>query len=118
MEDSPSFDEFFEEGLEEETEMTIQYLVEQGAAEWDGIDKYGERMFKFNMPILLEVMPELYHEIMADLDNTMLDLYKKELVEVEYNENLEAIFTISEKAKNMLDELGMGYLFDNDPDQK
>jgi hypothetical protein len=118
MENRPNFEDFFEDNSDEETEMVIQYLVDNGAAEWDGIDQFGERMYKFNMPILQEVMPELYDEIMLDIDETMLDLYKRELVEIEYNEDLEATFTISEKAKSMLDDLGMGYLFDNDPNQE
>ena len=116
MENNYSFDEFFEDGSDEETELFIQHLVDNGAAEWDGVDKFGERMYKFNMPILQKVMPELYNEIMIDLDEAMLELYKQDLVEIEYNEDLEATFSISEKARVMLYELGMGYLFDSDPD--
>jgi hypothetical protein len=112
----PDFGDFFEEGMEEETEMVIEYLVSQGAAEWDGMDEYGERMFKFNMPVLQEIMPDLYKEIMADVDNTMLGLFEQGLVDVEYDENLQAMFKVSEKAKEMLMELGIDYLLDNDPD--
>jgi hypothetical protein len=112
----PDFGDFFEEGMEEETEMVIEYLVSQGAAEWDGMDEYGERMFKFNMPVLQEIMPDLYKEIMADVDNTMLGLFEQGLVDVEYDENLQAMFKVSEKAKEMLTELGIDYLLDNDPD--
>ena len=114
--DRPNFDDFFEEGMEEETEQVIEYLVSQGAAEWDGIDQSGERMFKFNMPVLKEIMPDLYAEIMGDIDNTMLDLFQKGLIDIEYDENLEAMFKISEQAREILSDLGMGYVFDNDPD--
>ena len=110
--DRPNFDDF----LEEETEQVIEYLVSQGAAEWDGIDQSGERMFKFNMPVLKEIMPDLYAEIMGDIDNTMLDLFQKGLIDIEYDENLEAMFKISEQAREILSDLGMGYVFDNDPD--
>jgi hypothetical protein len=117
MDNGPDFGDFFEEGVEEETEMLIQYLVDMGAAEWDGMDEYGERMYKFNMPVLLKVMPELYDEIMADIDETLLDLYKQELVEIEYDENLQASFKLSEKAKQILNDMGIGYLINDDPDQ-
>lgn len=112
----PDFDDFFEEGMEEETERVIEYLVSVGAAEWDGMDESGERMFKFNMPILKEIMPDLYTEIMGDIDNTMIELFKDGLVDIEYDENLEAMFKISEKARVILSDMGMDYLFDNDPD--
>jgi len=117
MENDPNFGDFFEEGMEEETEMLIQYLVDMGAAEWDGMDEYGERMYKFNMPVLFKVMPKLYDEIMADIDETMMDLYKQDLIEIEYNENLEALFKLGDKAKEILNDMGIGYLINNDPDQ-
>lgn len=114
--DIPEFNDFFEEGMEEETEKIIEYLVSMGAAEWDGMDEYGERMFKFNMPVLQKIMPELHKEIMEDIDKTMLELFSQGLVEIEYNENLEAMFQISEKARQILSDLGMDYIVDNDPD--
>jgi hypothetical protein len=112
--DDANFSDFFEEGMEEETEKIIEYLVSQGAAEWDGMDQYGERMFKFNMPVLQEIMPELYKEIMEDIDSTMLDLFEKGLVDIEYDENLQAMFKVSEKAREMLSEMGIDYLIDGE----
>jgi len=111
MED-PDFDEFFDGLSSEETEEIIQFLVDQNAAEWTGMDEYGERMFKFNMDVLQKVMPGLHSQIMADIDNTMLDLFQKGLVEVEYDENLEAMFHLSDQAREILHEMGMDYLED------
>lgn len=115
--DNADFSDFFEEGYEEETEEIIEYLVSQGAAEWDGMDEFGERMYKFNLDVLKGLMPELYDEIMADVDNTMLELFEKGLVDIEYNENLEALFKISDKAKEILEDLGIDYLINDDPNQ-
>jgi hypothetical protein len=115
MEDA-DFNDFFEDGFEEETEEIIEYLVSQGAAEWDGMDEFGERMFKFNMDTLKEIMPELYRQIMLDVDNTMLSLFNDGLVDIEYNENLEAMFKVSDKARAILEDLGIDYLINNDPD--
>ena len=115
--DNADFSDFFEEGYEEETEEIIEYLVSQGAAEWDGMDEFGERMYKFNLDVLKGLMPELYDEIMADVDNTMLELFEKGLVDIEYNENLEALFKISDKAKEILEDLGIDYLINDDPKQ-
>jgi hypothetical protein len=108
--DEPNFDEFFDDLSDEETEEIIQFLVENGAAEWNGFDEFGEKMFKFNLEVLKEIMPMLHQQIIEDLDNTLLDLFEKGLVEVEYDENLEATFYVSEDGKKALKDLGMDYL--------
>jgi hypothetical protein len=59
-------------------------------------------------------MPELYKEIMEDIDSTMLDLFEKGLVDIEYDENLQAMFKVSEKAKEVLSEMGIDYLIDGE----
>ena len=82
---------------------------------WDGMDQYGERMYRFNMDILKDVMPELYEEIMGDVDRAMLELFDQGLVDIEYNENLEAMFKISKKARLILEDLGIDYLVNDDP---
>ena len=113
MEDA-DFNEFFDELDDQETEKIIKFLVDAGAAEWDGMGIDGERLYKFNMEILNKVMPSLHDQIMEDIDETMIDLFQKDLVNVEYNENLEAIFKISEQGKEVLKELGIDYLFDDE----
>jgi len=106
-------DEFDEEDVEA-SEQVIGYLINVGAAIWDGMDDSGERIFKFNMPLLQEVMPELYDQIMEDIDEVMLDLYERELVEVEYNEELEARFKISEEGRKELAKYGFDYFYADD----
>ena len=115
--ENADFNDFFEDGFEEETEEIIEYLVSQGAAEWDGMDEFGERTYKFNMDILKEIMPDLYNEIMLDVDNTMLGLFNDGLVDIEYDESLNAMFKVSDKAKAILEDLGIDYLINNDSDQ-
>jgi hypothetical protein len=107
--DEPDFDEFFDDMTDEETEFVIQYLVDRGAAEWDGMDQYGERMFSFNMDILAEVMPKLWQQVMEDVDKTLLDLFEAGLANVEYDENLEATISITEKGEEILKNLGMDF---------
>lgn len=114
--ENPDFEDFFEEISDEETEEIIDYLVSQGAAIWDGVDEYGERMFKFNMEVLKEVDPKLYSEVMGDLDEIMMDLWQQDLVELEYDEELNAKFRVSEEGVEALRELGIEYLINDDPD--
>ena len=107
--DEPDFDEFFDGMTDEETEFVIQYLVDHGAAEWDGMDQYGERMFKFNMDVLAKVMPDLWQQIMNDVDQTLLDLFNAGLANVEYDENLEATISLTEDGEEALKALGIDF---------
>jgi hypothetical protein len=115
MEDNEEFDEEeFDEDDDIASEQVIGYLIKVGAAIWDGMDDEGERIFKFNMPILQEVMPDLYDQIMEDIDEVMLDLFNRGLVEVEYNEDLDASFKISPEGREELAKLGFDYFYPDD----
>jgi hypothetical protein len=110
-EDDEEFDsdDEFDEDDQIVSEQVIGYLINMGAAVWDGMDKDGARMFRFNMDVLQDVMPDMYDAVMEDLDQVMLGLYEEGLVEVEYDENLEAKFNISPEGKQVL----KGFGFDN-----
>jgi hypothetical protein len=84
----------------------MQYLLEEGAAELDGIDEDGEPVYKFDMDVLEEVMPELYQVMMDDMDSVLADLYQKDLIDVTYDDDLNAQITISEAGKSALLEAG------------
>lgn len=107
--DEPDFDEFFDDMTNEETELVIQYLVDRGAAEWNGMDQYGERMFRFNMDVLAEVMPELWQQVMEDVDQTLLKLFEAGLANVEYDENLEATISLTEEGEKILKQMGIDF---------
>jgi len=110
--ENPDFDEFFDGMSDEETELIIQYLVDKGAAFWDGMDQYGERMYRFNMDVLVKVMPELYDQIMADVDETLISLFEAGLASVEYNEDLEALITLTPEGEEVLRKMGMGHFWE------
>jgi hypothetical protein len=84
----------------------MEYLVSEGAAIIDGIDDNGEAIYRFDMEILEEVMPELHQVLVQDMDNILIDLYQKDLIEVSYDENLNAHMTVSEEGKRILEENG------------
>jgi hypothetical protein len=84
----------------------IGYLEEQGAVTWDGMDKDGEAMFKFNLEKLKEVMPELHEEILKDIDEDLMVLYQQGFVELEYDEELNAKFRITEKGVKWAEDMG------------
>ena len=61
-------------------------------------------MFKFNLPVLKKVMPDLYNKIMGDLDEDLMDLYKAGMVDVEYDEDLNAMFRLTDKGQELKDK--------------
>jgi len=84
----------------------MEYLISEGAAILDGIDENGEPIYKFDMDVLEEVMPELHAVMQEDMDQVLVDLYQQGLIEVSYDENLNALMSISEQGKVALLEAG------------
>jgi Tfp pilus assembly ATPase PilU len=91
--------------MEHDDDKLIGFLEDQGAIIWDGQSEDGEAVFRFNLEKLKEVMPELYDEIMADIDKDLMDLYQMGMVEIEYDENLNAMFRITEEAEKLMREV-------------
>ena len=93
----------------------MDYLVSEGAAILDGVDDEGEPIYRFDMELLEEVMPELHQVLIEDMDNILIDLYQKDLIEVSYDENLNAKIAISEEGKIAL--MQAGFDLDNSEDE-
>jgi len=91
---------------DEEHREIMEYLISEGAAILDGIDEDGEPIYRFDMDVLEEVMPELHAAMQQDMDQVLVDLYQKGLIEVSYDENLNALMSISEQGKIALTEAG------------
>jgi len=97
----------------EEHQEIMEHLISEGAAILDGLDENGEPIYKFDMDILEEIMPELHAVMQEDMDQVLVDLYQKGLIDVSYDENLNAMMVISEQGKVALIEAG----FDLNDDQ-
>ena len=85
----------------------LQYLEDEGILEWVGMDTSGERTFVFRFDIMMIKMPELFDALMSELNDELMNLYRMGLVEVEYDEKLNARFSITEDGKKYLELLGM-----------
>lgn len=90
----------------EEHRDIMDYLVSEGAAIIDGMDDDGEIIYKFDMEMLEEIMPDLYQVLVDDMDQVLIDLYQRDLIEVSYDEELNAQMSISEEGKRILIESG------------
>ena len=93
--------------FDKDDDKIIGYLEDQGAIIWDGLAENGEAVFRFDLERLKEVMPELYEEVMADVDNDLMMLYQNGFVEIEYDENLNAMFRATEKGQEWARKMGL-----------
>jgi hypothetical protein len=91
---------------DEEHTRIMEYLVSEGAAMIDGVTDDGEITYKFDMDMLEEIMPDLHQVLIDDMDELLIDLYKRGLIEISYDENLNAEMSISEEGKIALIEAG------------
>lgn len=82
------------------------FLIEKGIMELYGMTKDGDVTFKINMVLLKETFPQLYDLIQSDMNETLIDLYQKGVVDISYDENLEASFGLSKDAIDFLQEKG------------
>lgn len=78
--------------LEEDDSTLFKHYVEIGAIDFVGIEKNGESIYKIN-EIAKSIAPELWKAHTEYIDETLIGLYKENLISVSYNENLEATFS-------------------------
>lgn len=81
----------------------FQYLLKEGAMEPYGVNEDGEPLYRFNIEVLDQIFPEVAESIREEIDNDLAHLYEMGLVDISYNENLEATFSISEKGKRYVE---------------
>lgn len=91
----------------------LGWLEEEKAIVWDGMDESGEAIFRFDLERLKVVMPELYDEIMKDIDADLMALYEEGFVEIEYDENLNVGFKATQKGRDWMEEQGIEFPFPN-----
>lgn len=75
----------------------LAHYIEIGVIEIEGVDPNGELILSIT-ELAKDLAPELWTAHMEYVDKQLIDLYKKGLIEVEYNEKLQATFKLSPRA--------------------
>lgn len=91
---------------------SLDYYIEIGAVLIEGVDESGEIVFKISEKAK-EVAPELWAVHSQHVDEMLIDLFERDLISVSYNEDLEAVITLSEEGRLAAKELGFTQLNDN-----
>lgn len=91
---------------EDEVMEFLRHLENEGILEWVGMDGQ-ERTFIFRFDIMQVKMPELYLHLVQELDDELMNLYRLGLIDLEYDENLNAGFRINENGRKYLEDCGI-----------
>jgi hypothetical protein len=84
----------------------LDYYIEIGVIEIAGIDEEGEFIFKVT-PKAKDLAPELWDAHEQHVDEVLLGLFEEGLLNVSYNENLEAHIELTEEGKAVAKEYGL-----------
>lgn len=85
----------------------LAFLEEEGILEWVGMQEDGERTFVFRFDIMRIKLPELFEAMMQEMDQELMNLYSMGFVDIEYDENLNAGFKISDAGRQYLRDAGI-----------
>jgi len=85
----------------------MQYYIEIGAIRLAGYNENGEAIFELNEAVTKDLAPELWEAHMEYVDDTLIDLYKDGLLDIEYDENLEATMHFTKEGYSIAKEKGV-----------
>jgi len=84
----------------------FDYLIQNNIMVLYGMTENNEVSYALNLKKLKELVPELYESIMQDMDETLLELYRDNLVQIEYDEDLNVKYGITDEAYEILRKKG------------
>jgi hypothetical protein len=79
----------------DEVEEYIAYLVDEGGLIFQGMDENGEAIYHHNMDILEQIAPEYAAEHRRDIEDTLISLYQKGLVDIVIGDDGEAKYKLA-----------------------
>jgi hypothetical protein len=89
-----------------DNEDKMEYYLSIGVVELSGMDEDGE--FIFNITEKAKILaPELWHAHEEHVNESLVSLYNKGLINVTYNDDLEAIIEMSDEGKKAAKEMGL-----------
>jgi len=89
-----------------DNEDKMEYYLSIGAIELSGMDEDGEFIFNIT-DRAKKLAPELWRAHEEHVNESLISLYNKGLINVTYNDNLEAIIEMSDEGKKVAKEMGL-----------
>jgi hypothetical protein len=88
------------------SEDKMEYYLSIGAIELSGMDEDGELIFNITEKAKI-LAPELWQAHEEHVNESLISLYNKGLINVTYNDDLEAIIEMSDEGKKVAKEMGL-----------
>lgn len=92
---------------DEEALRQMQYYIDIGAVRLAGYNEEGEAIFELNETITKKLAPELWEAHMEYVDSNLTQLFEDGLMNVEYDENLQATMHFSKEGYDIAVEKGI-----------
>ncbi|MBM3211185.1 hypothetical protein FJZ33_03130 [Candidatus Poribacteria bacterium] len=102
-----NYNEYFD------NEKLLSHFIELGVVNIEGLDEKGEILYSINEDLAREYAPELLQSHQDYVDRSLIELYQAGLINIEYNENLEATIHMGPLGHQAAREKG---LINIDPD--
>lgn len=94
------------ENFDSEDGEMLDYYIQLGAIEVAGISEDGEFIFGIT-DIAKDVAPDLWEAHQNHVDESMLQLYDMGLINITYDEDLNATFELTEEGKEVSKQFGL-----------
>jgi hypothetical protein len=94
------------ENFDSEDGDMLDYYIQIGAIEVAGISEDGEFIFGIT-DIAKDVAPDLWEAHQNHVDESMLQLYDMGLINITYDEDLNATFELTEEGKEVSKQFGL-----------
>jgi len=85
----------------------LAYYLEIGVVNLEGMDESGEMIYSIDQELARELAPELWQSHIDYVDKSLIELYEAGLVDVQYDENLEATIRLSKEGHRIAKEKGL-----------
>ncbi len=92
---------------DEEALKQIQYYIDIGAIRLAGYNEEGEAVFELKEDVTKDLAPELWDAHMEYVDSNLAELFEDGLMNVEYDENLEATMHFTKEGYDIAVEKGI-----------
>jgi hypothetical protein len=84
----------------------LAYYIQIGAIDPMGLDENGEVIFQVTEKAK-DLVPELWDAHASYVDEMLVDLFERDLISIEYNENLEAQISLTDEARKIIADKGI-----------
>jgi hypothetical protein len=91
---------------EDSDDARMAHYLEIGAIELAGVDESGEMIFEIK-EIAQEIAPELWEAHIEYVDKNLVELYEAGYIKVEYDDNLEAMISLSQEGFEIAKQRGL-----------